>query len=149
MSPYRLALFGMACTASLKQIIWKLFVAEDAMGAAQSTGVSLINTAFNTINSLLFICSATSPAYGRGEGPNWSGWPGPQLTVGAGLFGIGLLFETVSEIQRAATKSKPENQGKPYTKGLWAISRHPNYLGYTLWRTGYASILSRFLSASR
>lgn len=45
-----------------------------------------------------------------------------------------MFIETVSEIQRKSAR-KP---GLPYTKGLWSLSRHPNYLGYTLWRTGYA-----------
>ena len=139
MSPYRLALFGMATASAIKQILWKLFIAEEAMGAAQSAGVGAFNTLFNSINSLLFIASATSPAYGRGEGPNWSGWPGLPLLIGGGLFGIGMLWETVAEVQRSISKRNPENKGKLYTSGLWAVSRHPNYAGYTLWRTGYVS----------
>ena len=41
-------------------------------------------------------------------------------------------------MQRARFKKDSKNQGKPYTGGLWATSRHINYFGYMLWRSGYA-----------
>lgn len=53
------------------------------------------------------------------------------------MFTIGLLMETVAEAQRKQFKSNPENTGKIYTKGLWALARHVNYGGYTLWSAGY------------
>jgi steroid 5-alpha reductase family enzyme len=41
-------------------------------------------------------------------------------------------------VQRTAFKKRAENKGKVYTGGLFGVSRHVNYFGYTLWRTGYA-----------
>jgi hypothetical protein len=35
-------------------------------------------------------------------------------------------------------KKDRKNKGKVYDAGLFGLSRHINYFGYTLWRTGYA-----------
>lgn len=133
LSPYRLILFGMATASSIKQIIWKMFIGEEHMSVTSAAGVGFFNTILNAVNNILFICRATSPGT-QGEGPNWEGFPPRALAFGSTLFGVGMFIETVSEIQRKAAR-KP---GVPYKKGLWGLTRHPNYLGYTLWRTGYA-----------
>jgi len=126
LSPYRLALFGMAVTSSVKHVFWKLAIGEESMDATTGVAVGLFNTVFNSANSLFAVCKATSIAYGNGEGPNWQGWPMTPLVVGGSLFTVGILLETVAEIQRKAFKNKKENAGKPYTGGLWAFSRHIN-----------------------
>lgn len=63
---------------------------------------------------------------------------GPYQYAGAALFGTGLFIEFWSEVQRLAFKKEKANQGQVYTGGLFALSRHVNYFGYTVWRTGYA-----------
>lgn len=35
-------------------------------------------------------------------------------------------------------KGKDGKVGKVYDQGLFGLVRHPNYLGYTIWRTGLA-----------
>lgn len=58
--------------------------------------------------------------------------------IGLPLWGIGFLFETIADMQKSYFRSKPENQSKWISSGLWSISRHPNYFGeITLW-TGVA-----------
>jgi len=47
-------------------------------------------------------------------------------------------LEFGSEIQRQVFKKDRKNKGKVYDGGLFSLSRHINYFGYTLWRTGYA-----------
>ena len=42
----------------------------------------------------------------------------------------------VAELHRAAFKSKPENDGKLCTTGLWAITRHINYTANVLYGFG-------------
>ena len=42
------------------------------------------------------------------------------------------------QIQRQVFKKDRKNKGKVYDGGLFSLSRHINYFGYTLWRTGYA-----------
>lgn len=53
---------------------------------------------------------------------------------GAFLFLVGFLFETIGDGQLAAHIRNPENKGILMTRGLWSITRHPNYFGEaTLW----------------
>lgn len=49
--------------------------------------------------------------------------------VGTGTWTIGFLFESISDYQLKAFKSKPEHAGRIMTTGLWKYSRHPNYFG--------------------
>lgn len=129
LSPYRLALLGMATGSTLKHIFWKMALSREQMPAQAAVSISAFNTILNSLNSLIFICSATSAAYGRGEGPNWEGWPGAPLRVGGYMFAFGMLYETVAEIQRSLFKSKEGNEERMYTGGLWNWVRHPNYGG--------------------
>lgn len=52
--------------------------------------------------------------------------------IGIGIWLIGFLFETIGDIQLAIFKSKDENKGKVFDKGLWKYTRHPNYFGESL-----------------
>ncbi|MFO0947753.1 MAG: DUF1295 domain-containing protein [Planctomycetota bacterium] len=50
------------------------------------------------------------------------------------LWGIGLIFETVGDWQLARFKSDPANHGKVLDRGLWSLTRHPNYFGdFCVW----------------
>ena len=40
---------------------------------------------------------------------------------------IGIIFETVADLQLKNYKSIKENKNKVFDKGLWKYSRHPNY----------------------
>lgn len=48
------------------------------------------------------------------------------------IWGIGFSFEAIADWQLVRFKSKSENKGCIMDKGLWALSRHPNYFGETL-----------------
>lgn len=50
-------------------------------------------------------------------------------TVGVVLWVIGFVFETVGDWQLARFRSRPENRGRVLDRGLWALTRHPNYFG--------------------
>lgn len=75
-----------------------------------------------------------------GAGP-WSdaglGWPD---AIGIGLFIGGSALNTGSELQRKRFKTDPASKGKLYTRGLFSVVRHPNYLGDTLWCAGWAVV---------
>jgi steroid 5-alpha reductase family enzyme len=56
------------------------------------------------------------------------------LVIGAMIWVVGLGVEAAADAQKRAFAAREENQGRYITRGLWAISRHPNYLGeIVLW----------------
>ncbi|MFN8792250.1 MAG: DUF1295 domain-containing protein [Bdellovibrionales bacterium] len=59
------------------------------------------------------------------------------LGLGLLLWGLGFAFESISDAQLKAFKSKPENKGRIMDQGLWSWSRHPNYFGDALQWWGF------------
>ena len=55
-----------------------------------------------------------------------------RLMAGVLLWVIGFGFESISDLQMARFKSRPENQGQVMDQGLWRFTRHPNYFGNAL-----------------
>lgn len=54
--------------------------------------------------------------------------------IGVGLWLIGFFFESYGDYQLKEFKKKSENKGKLMDKGLWSLTRHPNYFGdATMW----------------
>jgi len=49
--------------------------------------------------------------------------------LGAALVAVGLLFESIGDLQLARFKADPENAGRVMDRGLWRYTRHPNYFG--------------------
>jgi steroid 5-alpha reductase family enzyme len=49
--------------------------------------------------------------------------------AGAALALIGLLFESVGDLQLARFRADPANRGRVLDTGLWRYTRHPNYFG--------------------
>ena len=132
LSPYRSIMLGMSVGSMLKQNFHLLTIIQEEMSVSSGASVGAFNAVFNSINSLLFVCSQTSASV------NGEHFPQTPLIVGSTLYAIGIFLELGSEIQRAAYKRDPENKGKVYEGGLFGLSRHINYFGYTLWRSGYA-----------
>jgi len=64
---------------------------------------------------------------------DWVRW------TGFGIFILGMLFAVVSVIQIIISFiiSKIKKEDKLITNGVFAITRHPMYLGFILWLIGY------------
>ncbi|MAK20073.1 MAG: hypothetical protein CMA05_02040 [Euryarchaeota archaeon] len=58
--------------------------------------------------------------------------------LGLSIWLLGFCIEVIADNQKTAFNSEPNNQGKWIDSGLWAYSRHPNYLGEILLWTGIA-----------
>jgi steroid 5-alpha reductase family enzyme len=56
---------------------------------------------------------------------------------GVFLWIIGFYFESVGDAQMMRFKSDESNNGKLMNKGLWKITRHPNYFGEALLWWGF------------
>jgi protein-S-isoprenylcysteine O-methyltransferase Ste14 len=132
LSPYRTILLSMAVGSAVKQNFTLLTIMREAVPVQMAVMVGAFNTIFNSLNSLMFICAQTSASV------NGEHFPQTPLIAGTTLYVTGMFLETFSEVQRAAWKKNPENKGKVYEEGLFGLSRHINYFGYMLWRSGYA-----------
>tara|TARA_B100000963_G_C22449981_1_gene590632 strand:- start:47 stop:889 length:843 start_codon:yes stop_codon:yes gene_type:complete len=64
-----------------------------------------------------------------------------MLFIGISIFIFGLLLEIIADYQKTQFRNKPENKGHFISSGLWAYSRHPNYVGEIVLWTG-VSIMS-------
>tara|TARA_A100001037_G_C14907203_1_gene525580 strand:- start:254 stop:733 length:480 start_codon:yes stop_codon:yes gene_type:complete len=60
--------------------------------------------------------------------------------LGLILWCAGFTIEVLADHQKHVFRSKPENARRFITTGLWAWSRHPNYLGEIILWTGIAVI---------
>lgn len=60
--------------------------------------------------------------------------------VGAGMWAIGLVGESIADEQLRIFKNDPANKGKTCRTGLWNYSRHPNYFfEWVIW-VGYFAV---------
>ena len=64
-----------------------------------------------------------------------------MLFIGISIFIFGLLLEIIADYQKTQFRNKPENKGHFISSGLWAYSRHPNYVGEIVLWTG-VSVMS-------
>jgi steroid 5-alpha reductase family enzyme len=60
---------------------------------------------------------------GAGFGGRW------LVGVGLLLWMVGFFFEVVSDWQLLAFTRDPASRGRVLDRGLWRLSRHPNYFG--------------------
>lgn len=60
--------------------------------------------------------------------------------LGAGLWVVGMFFESVGDWQLARFKAHPANAGRVMDRGLWRYTRHPNYFGDCLVWWGFFAI---------
>lgn len=59
---------------------------------------------------------------------NQSGWL-PLTLLGVALWSVGLFFEAVGDWQLDRFKVRPDSDEKVMDRGLWRLTRHPNYFG--------------------
>ena len=60
--------------------------------------------------------------------------PDVFLWVGAAIWVLGFVFESVADNQKQAFRTDPANKGEFINVGIWRWCRHPNYFGeITLW----------------
>ncbi len=63
--------------------------------------------------------------------------------LGIALWSVGLLFESIGDLQLARFKANPNNAGMVMNRGLWRYTRHPNYFGdFLVWWGLYATAIA-------
>lgn len=70
---------------------------------------------FESVTTLVFCAATKNPLFSE-----------RIFYTGLSLYFAGVAIELVAELQRAAFKRKPENEGKLRTTGFWSITRHIN-----------------------
>ncbi len=54
--------------------------------------------------------------------------------IGASVWLMGFLFESIGDFQMSRFQADPTNTGKVMDRGLWRFTRHPNYFGdFCIW----------------
>lgn len=54
--------------------------------------------------------------------------------AGVFVWSVGLFFEAVGDYQLARFRADPQNSGRVMNRGLWRLTRHPNYFGdFCVW----------------
>ncbi|KAL1747818.1 hypothetical protein HDZ31DRAFT_80119 [Schizophyllum fasciatum] len=144
LGPIPTLLLGMYAVGSLRHAYWVTRTNTMYFGPAAGAVVSIYNTVMNTANTLVAAHTTarlsqvvTNVTYADSLG-GWAASLGWQQWAGLGLFVSGIAIEMYSEETRKAFKKDPKNKGKVDDTGFFGVVRHPNYLGYTLWRTGAA-----------
>ena len=74
---------------------------------------------------------------------------GTVFFIGAGLWAMGFAIEVIADRQKSQFRADPANDGKFIDTGLWARSRHPNYLGEMLLWLGIAVMAVPYISGSQ
>ncbi|KAJ7630014.1 hypothetical protein DFH06DRAFT_1101999 [Mycena polygramma] len=134
LGPIPTLLTGMYAVAGLRHGYWAAFTSNYKTPPSFALQVVAYNTVLNTINTLVAVNALThSPLPILGDFTDCIGW---KQWAGLALFAVGIGMETVAEESRKRFKKDPKNKGKIDDTGLWCVVRHPNYLGYTLWRAG-------------
>lgn len=65
------------------------------------------------------------------------------------IFVFGLSVEVIADHQKTKFRNKPENKGHFISSGLWAYSRHPNYVGEIILWTGISVMSFSSLSGAQ
>ena len=74
---------------------------------------------------------------------------GVGFYLGLIVFIIGFGLEVAADMQKTRFRKNPENKDKFISTGLWAKSRHPNYLGEIILWLGVALMSMESLERSR
>lgn len=140
LTPYSAILTALAVGTTVKNTVWITTISEQEMTPLAASIIGVWNTVHNTFNSLLSIWTVTSmaPSIASAESIVDVCLASPIVSLGIGLYSVGMATELFSEIQRKRFKDNPDNRGKPYGGGLFSLATNINYGGFTLWRCGYA-----------
>lgn len=101
---------------SVKNNIWQTCYCRERMTTQFVPPMIILDLAYECVSSLVFSTAAKNPFFSE-----------RYFYIGMTVYFAAIAVELIAELQRAAFKSKPENEGKLCTTGLWSITRHINY----------------------
>lgn len=137
----------MYTVAALRHVYWMQYSSTYNFPTAASVVVIIYNFLLNFINSVVAVNTLPAPSSPSVLAPSFIySLEAPQW-AGIALFVTGVGIELASEESRRRFKSKSVNKGKIDNTGLFSAVRHPNYLGYALWRTGMTLVTGSWKAA--
>jgi len=87
-------------------------------------------TVFALQGAILWFVSLPIQVVQAAPGGPLGGWD----AVGVAVWLVGLVFESVGDLQLARFKADPGNASSVMDRGLWRYTRHPNYFGdFCVW----------------
>ncbi|KAF8826264.1 hypothetical protein HHX47_DHR5000408 [Lentinula edodes] len=125
---HRAILFAMASGSFAKHTYWVTLISKEPMTAGSSLFVGVLNAIANSMNTILFVNTATSvltTSYQTNVNRNGTVLFTPTI-VGIILYIIGMILEWGPEIQRLKFKKDSRNKGRVYTHGFFGFARHIN-----------------------
>jgi steroid 5-alpha reductase family enzyme len=105
---------------------WRYKAMRKKKGA--SFGIVSLVTVFGLQGVLMWVVSLPVMFGNADSSPG----VGPLAVMGIMAWITGLAFEAVGDLQLSRFKADPANAGKVMDKGLWSLTRHPNYFGDAL-----------------
>ncbi|KAI9815233.1 MAG: hypothetical protein M1827_002713 [Pycnora praestabilis] len=137
LQPYYVMIAAMSLGSMVKQNVQVLFVQEQEMPLTTALILGVVTMVLHSVNTLLSLWVVTSQAPAAAT-TFTDMLASPTIAGALTLYVVGILTESISEIQRRTFKKDSKNKGKPYGGGLFSLATNINYGGYTLWRSGYA-----------
>lgn len=111
---------------SSRHALWALTMSKERITLPFTFFAILADGIYESIATLVFTCAAKNPF-----------WSERLFYAGMSLYYGAIAVEVIAELQRAAFKAKPENNGKLCTTGFWGVTRHINYTMNVIYGFGY------------
>jgi protein-S-isoprenylcysteine O-methyltransferase Ste14 len=113
---------------AMYNIVWRRerFPLTGQGGSIQvTTQVNLVDV----VHAILFVYTASA-------NPTWSPTAFRWTPI---VFAIGLGLHVAADHSKYLFRQDPRNKDRVYTGGVWSLVRHPNFLGFAIWRTAFAT----------
>ena len=127
------AIFLGICLPTVQFTLYNLRWRREALplgGQGGAVQVAAQVNLFDLTHVLLF-------AYRARANPTWS----PALIAPwcPAIAALGLALHATADESKYRFKRDARNEGKVYAGGVWGVVRHPNHLGFVVWRTAFAT----------
>jgi protein-S-isoprenylcysteine O-methyltransferase Ste14 len=132
LSPDATLIFAYGTIPSFLFVAYYLLWRREKLPLTGQGGSFQLTTQINltdVIHAVLYVYTAS-------RNPTWS----PRLfSLTFPPFLIGLTLQAVSEHQKYLFRKDKKNEGKVLRSGIWGFVRHPNFLGFTIWRVAFGT----------
>ncbi|KAK0117486.1 hypothetical protein ONS95_011826 [Cadophora gregata] len=132
LQPYPVIIFLGATLPTFSFIAYSSLWRRERFPMTGQGGSLQVTTQVNLVDimhSILFV-------YLVSNNPTWSASLFRWMPV---PFVFGLILHVWSDHSKYLFRKDSRNKGKVYTSGPWGVIRHPNFLGFSIWRTGFAT----------